>query len=241
MVAVLVRVLQGTETMPTRFPGGLTNVKDGAFQNLTLPYPLVAHTYFNDFDTYAAGDWTITTTGSGTVALTDGDGGLLLITNSAADNDAVFLDKKGSSFLMETNKQAWFGARFKVSDATQSDLVVGLQITDTTPLAVSDGIWFQKDDGDTHIDVYCGKSAGAGTTSALDIAELADATFIELAWWYDGASAVTAWVNGSKVATLDASSTYLPDAALTVSFGLQNGEAVAKTMTVDWLYALKER
>jgi hypothetical protein len=41
--------------------------------------------------------------------------------------------------------------------------------------------------------------------------------------------------------SLSASSTYLPDTELTVSFGIQNGEAVAKTMTVDYIFAAKER
>ena len=34
---------------------------------------------------------------------------------------------------------------------------------------------------------------------------------------------------------------YLPDTTTTVSFALQNGEAVAKTMTVDYLFTAKER
>jgi len=34
---------------------------------------------------------------------------------------------------------------------------------------------------------------------------------------------------------------YFPDTTLTVSFALQNGEAVAKTMTVDYVYVAQER
>ena len=35
--------------------------------------------------------------------------------------------------------------------------------------------------------------------------------------------------------------TYLPDTELTISFGVQNGEAVAKTMTIDYIFAARER
>ena len=44
-------------------------------------------------------------------------------------------------------------SRFKLSDATQSDALVGLAITDTTAIdGVTDGIFFTKDDGDTNLD-----------------------------------------------------------------------------------------
>ena len=49
-------------------------------------------------------------------------------------------------------------------------------------------------------------------------------------------------MNGTVLGSLNASSTYLPDATnLTVSMTLQNGEAVAKTMTVDYIFAAKQR
>ena len=127
------------------------------------PYPSdqTYYGYFNDFMTYNSGDWTITTTeaGSGTAseAVTSSAGGALLITNDDADNDLDFLQLKGESFKLSTSKRAYFSARFKVSDATQSDFVMGLQITDTTPLAVSDGVYFMKDDGDTNLDLHIEK------------------------------------------------------------------------------------
>lgn len=228
---------------PTRFPNGVTNANlNGPLANFGLPDPSSWHVYFNDFNTYLASEWVVTETDAGaTEALTAGDGGLLLLTNTAADNDLVALQSNVGSFLMAAGKKAMFKARFKVSDATQSDLVIGLQIIDTTPLAVSDGIWFQKDDGDAFIDVYCGKSSGAGTTSSLAIGTLVDDTFIELGWYYDGNVTIGAYINNVLVAALDASSTYLPDANLAMSFALQNGEAVAKTMTLDFILGAKQR
>lgn len=227
----------------TRFPYGLTNVGEtDLFADMVQPDPTLFHTYFNDFDTYTAGDWTVTETDSGaTQALTAGDGGLLLITNTAANDDLVALQKNPAAFTFTAGKKTFFRCRFKVSDATQSDLIFGLQVVDSTPLDVTDGIYFLKADGAATVDFICRKNASTGSTSAAAVATMANDTFIELGFYYDGQSKVAYEVNGSVLGSLDASSTYLPDTICTVSFALQNGEAVAKTMTVDYVYVAKER
>lgn len=227
----------------TRFPYGLTNVGEtNLFADMVQPDPTLFHTYFNDFDTYVAGDWTVTETDAGaTQALTAGDGGLLLITNTAADNDLVALQKNPAAWTFTSGKKTFFRCRFKVSDATQSDIVFGLQVVDTTPLDVTDGVYFLKADGAATVDVVCRKNASTGSTSAAAVATLSDDTFIELGFYYDGQSKVAYEVNGNVLGSLDASSSYLPDTTCTVSFALQNGEAAAKTMTVDYVYVAKER
>lgn len=226
----------------TRFPFGVTNVtKQVPTGMMGQPDPTKFHTFFDDFDTYTAADWTVTETGVATQALADGDGGWLLVTNAAADNDASFSQKVGESFLLEAGKKAFFKARFKVSDATQSDFVIGLQITDTTPLDATDGVYFQKDDGDALLDVYVRKDATTGSTSATGIATVVSDTFLTVGWYYNGVDEVAYYVNDVQLGHLDGSSSFLPDTELTVSFGIQNGEAVAKTMTVDFIFAAKER
>jgi hypothetical protein len=227
----------------TRFPYGLTNVSEvDLFADMVQPDPTLFHTYFNDFDTYTAGDWTVTETdAAATQALTAGDGGLLLITNTAADNDLVALQKNPAAFTFTAGKKTFFRCRFKVSDATQSDLVFGLQVVDATPLDVTDGIYFVKADGVATVNFICRKDASTGSTTASAVATLANDTFIELGFYYDGQSKVAYEVNGSVLGSLDASSAFLPDTTCTVSFALQNGEAVAKTMTVDYVYVAKER
>jgi len=209
------------------------------------PYPSdqTYYGYFNDFMSYNSGDWTITTTeagtGSASEAITSGAGGQLLLTNAAGDNDLDFLQLKGESFKLSSSKRAYFSARFKVSDATQSDFVVGLQITDTTPLAVSDGVFFIKDDGDTNLDFVVEKDGTETNTSA--VATVADDTFITVAWYIDpDASKVYYSINNAE--PVGVVNTNLPDdEELTVSFGIQNGEAVAKTMTIDYVNVLIER
>jgi len=228
----------------TNFPNGLTNnTAQNCLGEMTQLDPTSLHTYFNDFDSYVAGNWVVTETQAGaTQALTDADGGVLLLTNSAADDDLVALQKVGESFTFTAGKKAFFKARFKVSDATQSDVVMGLQITDTTPLAVSDGVYFIKPDGAATMNFVVAASSTATTASA--IATLVNDTYITVAFYYDGISYVN-YYTGTD--TLDPTYkgrsvvTNLPTTELTVSFALQNGEAVAKNMSVDYIFVAKER
>ena len=226
----------------TRLPSGVTNVTVAdIFANMTQPVPTGYATYFDDFTTYAAGDWVVTETDAGaTQALTAGSGGLLLVTNTAADDDLVALQKTPAMITMAATQQTWFSARFKVSDATQSDVVMGLQAIDTTPLDVTDGIYLLKADGAATFDVVCRKNATTGSTSATAVASLVADTFVVFQWYYDGDGKLFYGTNGAVLGSLSVAD-YFPDTGLTVSFALQNGEAVAKTMTVDYVYCAQTR
>jgi len=228
---------------PTRFTNGIgTATVTSTNGDYGMPDPTKWITYFNDFNEYVAGDWTITTTeagsGAATEALTDVQGGGLLVTNDDADNDADFFNLKGEGFKFVAGKKTFFKARFKVSDATQSDFVMGLQITDTTPLAVSDGVYFMKDDGDASLDLHVEKDGSDTTASA--VATVSDDTFLIAGFYYDGKSAIKYYVDDVHKGT--SVTTNLPDdEELTVSFGIQNGAAAAKTMTVDYIFVSQER
>lgn len=207
-----------------------------------LTDPTTWHRYLDDFDTYDLNQWVITTvqSGGGTTSesLADGDGGWLQVTTGSSDNDSDALQKLGESFRFAAGKRAYFKARFKVSDATQTDLVIGLQITDTTPFDVTDGVFFQKDDGDALLDFRVEKDNTA--TTVTGVATLANDTFVVAAFAYDGGSAIRVYVDDVQVATV--ATTNLPDDEdLTVSFALQNGEAASKTLALDYVFAAKER
>lgn len=203
--------------------------------------------YFNDFFGYAAGDWTITTTeagaGDATEALGAGPHGLLVITNDAGANDADFFQSKTEFAKFVSGKRLQFGARFKVDDATKSKLVFGLQITDTTPLAVSDGIFFRKDGGDALLDcVVCKDGVESVLTGIVGSpSELADDTFVDVEFYYDGSSdGIDFFVNGTRIGSLPLVN--VPDDEdLAVSFGIQNGEAVAKVLTLDYVFVRAQR
>ena len=232
--------------MPTtNFKNGVTNITaQNILGQMIQLDPTQMHTYFNDFDSYISGNWTVTETQAGaTQALANADGGVLLLTNSAADDDLNALQKVGESFKFEAGKKLFFKARFAVSDATQSDFVIGLQITDITPLAVSDGVYFRKDDGDANLDFVVIKDSTASTASA--ITTVVANTYITVGFYYNGVDEVvyaasTDSLNPTVLGKL--AITNLPDdEELTISFGIQNGEAVAKTMSIDYIFVAKER
>ena len=229
---------------PTRFTSGVGTAKKNTNTGFYgMPDPTKWITYFNDFTEYVAGDWTITTTEAGSGAATEAlastsAGGLLLITNDDADNDLDFFNLKTEAFKFVAGKKTFFKARFAVSDATQSDFVMGLQITDTTILAVSDGVYFMKDDGDASLDFHVEQDSSDTTASA--IATVSDDTMLVAGFYYDGKSAIEYYVDDVKLGT--SVTTNLPDdEELAVSFGIQNGAAAAKTMTVDYIFVSQER
>lgn len=227
----------------TRLPFGVTNVLENTiFADMVQPDPTKFHEYWNDFDTFVAADWVVTETQAGaTQALAAGDGGWLALTNSAADNDLNAIQKTPAAFSFTAGKKTFFACRFKVDDATQSDMVVGLQVVDTTPLDVTDGIYFLKADDAATMDFICRKDATTGSTSASAVATMANDTFITVAFYYDGEAKVFYAINGVVKGSLVATSAFLPDTITTVSLAVQNGSAAARTMTIDYVYAATER
>lgn len=235
---------------PVRYPSGVTTVSaSNPLGQFGMPDPTEWHVWFDDFDDYAAAHWIITTTeagaGDATEAISSADGGVLVITNDAADNDADFVQYAGTdsaavveTFKFVSGKKLFFKSRFKVSDATQSDFVMGLQITDTTPLAVTDGVYWRKDDGDANLDFVVIKDSTATTATAASTA--ANDTWMTLAFYYDGVSSIRYYKDDVVLGT--SAVTNLPDdEELTISFGIQNGEAVAKVMSIDYIFVAKER
>ena len=230
--------------MTTHFTSGVTNISaDGTLGKLKAPAPHKYHAYFNDFDTYLASDWTITTTedgtGSASEALTDGDGGILLVTNAAGDNDHDFFQLVKEGFKYEAGKQLAFNIRFKTNDATETDIVAGLQLTDTSPLDVTDGIFFLKSDGAATITFVVEKNS---TQSTLDLPNsLADDTFMTLGFVFDPKDQKFHVFQDNVLAGTVVSTNAPDDEEMTVSFGIQNGAAAAKTLSVDYIGAYKER
>lgn len=223
-------------------------------------------TWFTDFlrseglGATTANDWTVTKAGTGAPALADADGGVIAITNSAADNDNFFVQKVGEAWKWEAAKKLVIMGRFKVSDATLSQLVFGLQITDTTPLDVTDGIFFIKAKSSTTLVARVEKNDVGQTLNAVT---MADDTYVDVAIVYRGQPrssqgptgvtslydfevyAKSADVHGDvvwqQVGTITCTTEAPDDEVLTLSFGVQNGEGVAKVMSLDYILVAKER
>lgn len=216
--------------------------------------------FFNDFlaaQDYAAGDWIITTTEAGSGAATETIdaqelGGALKLLNDDADNDSNELQAGNGSAVLEAfaltaGKRLWFAARFKVSDATDSDLLVGLAITDTTLLdGTTDGLYFRKLDAATGLNLVSEKDS-VETVLSTGLT-MADDAYVEVAFYFDGKNEVTAFKRNTladqedKFIKIGVITANIPDnEQLALSLAIQNGEAVAKSMHIDYLFAAQER
>lgn len=202
--------------------------------------------YLNDFTgmpaTEAALDeWTVTLVeaGVGETTVTPGvaGNGVLLITTDAAENDGANLQLNGEAFKLEAGKPLYFGARIQsISDVTQSDLFIGLAITDTDILGgVTDRIGFESLDGSTALDFVVEKDSAE--TKVAGAATLANATAIIAEFYWDGA-ALEVLVNGVSVAA-PALANLPDDEELTPTVQFLTGEAAAKTCGIDWIRCVK--
>ncbi len=236
--------------MAVRFTGPVLNrvLENGSrewFSNLPVSSGPDYVVYFNDFlvaQDYAAADWVITTTeagaGSATEALAaDELNGALLLTNDAADDDLDSLQLTEENYKLTSGKRLWYETKCKVSDADQCDLFMGLSITDTTPLDSSDRVGFRITDGSASI--VCKNAKDSTETSTASGSSASDDTYVTLGFYWDGVSKIKYFVNRALAAT---HTTNVPDDEnLCVTMHIQNGEAVAKTLTVDYLYVCQER
>lgn len=217
--------------------------------------PLRYHIFFDDFDTYIAGNdaaavWTKTETGSGTQAIADADGGVLLLTTAAADNDRIQLQLKAETFKFEDNKKAWFAAKFYNTDADQSIMFVGLATEQTTTnflstdtWAYDDGVGFRKDDGDAYLDFVIRKD-DAETNNAA-IATLTDSVAVVVGFYYNGVDTVkwftTATTGGGQEYQASGLTNWPDDAELAPTLFIETGEANAAALGVDYIFVAKER
>lgn len=234
-----------TFTRTNNFPGGVTNVDAfKPFGDMPILDPSKVLQYFNDFHSYAAADWVVTEIGTGSQATASELGGVLLITTGATSANAGYLQWAGGAgaarenFKFQSGKRAWFKARVKLGVATSGAFVLGLQVTDTTPGAVSDGVFFTKAAGTGVLsaNLYTG-SAGAATVLT---GTMVDATYTELAFYYDGAKYIKFYQDDVEIGRILIANVPLTQ-TLTLSFGLSTGAAVARVLSLDYLFAAMER
>ncbi len=231
--------------MTTRYPNGINdhaqgNAGMGQFYPQLDPARYVR--WFDDFHTFTSGDWTVTETQAGsTQAITAGHGGILALVNTSTDNDVNTIQLTQETFKFASNRKAWLRARFKLSDVTDSDALIGLAITDTSPLASlpSDGVFFYKADDAAALVVQVRKD---GTASTISLGNMTADTFVTCELYYDGKTTFMAFVNGVHTGTNITSVTNMPDdEELTVTIAVQAGSAAADTLSVDFVEVLMER
>lgn len=232
----------------TRFPNGVSNRPENDIWGGSMPFPdpTSFHAFDEDFDFFLAADWTVTETQAGaTQALAAGNNGLLLLTNSAADDDINQVQKVPAAFLPAVGKKLFMKCIFQLSDVVQSDFAIGLQLANVngTDLTVAtDGIFFLKVDGAATIALYARQAdVAANSATSGAIATLVNATNVELACFYNGVDRIYYSVNNAVLGYITVSASILPNVVCAPIVSLRNGEAVAKTATIDKIYVAQER
>lgn len=184
----------------------------------------------------AMAGWTVTLveTGGGetTVAASQAvNGGALLITTDAFENDGANLQMIGEAFQPAASTLLYFGCKVQISDVTQSDLLVGLCITDTDLLGgMTDGMYFRKVDGAATLSAVLEQDSSETTSTAATMVNDTD-LYLEIV-----ANGVTVdfYVDGTMLTQM--AQTNVPDdELLTPSIHFLTGEAVAKTCTIKEL------
>jgi len=185
--------------------------------------------------------WKTTLVNASTIADTAGvAGGAFTITTAGADNDGVNLHPITEPFYCAAAWPLYFGAKFQISEATQSEVWAGIGTADdqwSSAGAPNDYIAFTKVDGSA----ICGFSvAKDGTASTVaGVHTFVDATDVTLEFYFDGTN-VYAYVNGVLAATVAVSNTSFPnDEHMTPHFEFTTGDAAVETCQVAWIRAIQ--
>lgn len=223
--------------------------------------PFFYHAFADDFDTQlgAAGLYTKTATGNGTVAHTAGDGGLALFTTNSstpAGTDICSLQLPAASVSLTQGKKLFYVTRLQLANATNPAFVLGLIQTTTTPFTVTDGIWFSKASGSTNIFL---NHAVASTVTQVQVPAgaltPANATNFDLGFYLMRNGDIVAFAGSQLVGLMFQNGTTPPYAGpqaritpaslttanLNLTMAVQSGTAASTTMTADFHGVFKER
>lgn len=226
---------------PTRLSNGVsTNDAQYLMGNYPLPSPFTTSgsrskgvaEYANDF-TESVAEYTVTGTSS-TFALTDGNGGLGLITPGAAAT-ATAAYKTASNVAFVAGNQVWFSTRIKASAVSGTKaFYVGLR----NGSAVTNGLWFAKAASSTSVNLVS-TVASSSTTLVTGVATAVDDTFLELGFYFDGVD-IYVYNNNVVVARVEAPviGTNIP--SVNLGTVMQITPTATDTLTVDYISASVE-
>ena len=237
------------DNLVTRLPNGITNEDVGSiFNSLRFPSHLGSHVYEEDFYTFIAGEWTETDVqGANTVAIQDGNGGIITLLTAGADDDEVQLQKiaagiSAESWLFDPDKRFFVEILATLSEVLLSEILIGLAITDTTLLAGhADGISFRKAEATGAVTLVSEKNSVEVSGA---VGTIVDATAFRLQAYYDGQGSdgrLYGALDGAVGSFSEPNASFPDDEALTVSFAVRAGEAAAKTLTMDRIVVIQER
>ena len=205
--------------------------------------------FFNDFlktSDYTAADWTITNSGSPTIAVdTDDTGGQLSIATGATDTNSTSHQDKIEVFKFTSGKAFEFEAAFALDDVIDSIFMIGLAVTDTTPLDAVDRLVFMKADLAAALQFQATKDGS--TLSTVAVATLVNNTKVKVGFYYDGstspligaAATCDVYLNDKRVGAVPL--TNMPDQEICLTVYLATGKTGAVTAKVDYIRLVGER
>ena len=217
----------------------------GCPAKLDPTYDSVAVEFFEDFTRGfdATNVWAVTEDDAAcTQVVQDAAGGTLLLTNTAVDDNAQQIAGRSEAFKLAAGKTLWFEARVKISDATESDLIVGLvadgeDMTGVADNRFADGIGFFKADGATALQFGASKD-GTDTGANTNVGTVTTGWHV-IGFRVDGLTSATPYFDG--VAGTPISATFCDDEALCPIAMVRNGAAAAKTLEVDYVKVVQLR
>jgi hypothetical protein len=235
---------------PTRFLSGVATVP--ASQPLgNYPFPDPFHTsgtsgldavsYANDYFTVGTTtlDYVITGTSS-TFAITDGVGGVALVTPGGATTVTTVAGAHNGFQFVAGNK-FWYVARVNPAAVSGTkSFLFGLQTG--TSATSTDGIWFTKPASSTSVNLVS-RVGSTSTTIATGVATAAAGAWLDVAFYYDGTDLLV-YASDSLVArisspTIGASATTLTNALLTPVYQV-TPTATTDTLSIDYVLAAQE-
>ena len=177
---------------------------------------------------------TVVEVGAGTTEfdVSDAAGILGRITTAANEDDGGQYQLLGSNFEFTSGQTlVYAGIELDLSDATQSDLLFGFAVTDTSVIAgVDDGVYIECLDGGATISTVTEKS---GTETQTDsVGTMVNDTFHTLEMYFDGSS-VYFFFDGAQTSTIHTAN--IPDdVVLRPTLAYLNGAGGVDTVDVRW-------
>jgi hypothetical protein len=154
-------------------------------------------------------------------------------------------------FKLTPGKKAWLRAKFKVEDADQDILNVGMHVAadDVGGTEPADQFLFRTVRATLPaLQFACGKTAS--TEVAIALGDMADDTWVTCTAYYDGKNTIKAWreddtglvtYSGSGSVTSSTSGDLLPDTEMTMGFGMEGADTGADDMSLDFIFVAIER
>jgi hypothetical protein len=175
--------------------------------------------------------------GTSSAVIGDVSGGALTITCAGNEDDGYSMQlgnaNSGEWVDFSVPGVCYFGIKFQVSDADQTEVFFGAAVTDTALLGgVTDAMCFRTTDESATLNFILEQDSVETVTAVATLTDAADVT----AEWYCDETNVTVYINGTQAAQIARTDTSFPDdELLRLSLEVLSGEAAANTCQVRWL------